>query len=54
MDLPQAAIESDLVDLTGVSIEVLDMQDDRILAPAMARLLQQIADPQNSVAGSNS
>jgi hypothetical protein len=54
MDASVAEITSDLADLTGVTLAMLDSYDDRVLAPATAPLLRQVDNPTNSVGGHNS
>lgn len=46
-----AAVESDLVDLAGVSLEALLSIDGTVLAEPLADLLQSIDDPQVSASG---
>ncbi|WP_433788451.1 hypothetical protein [Actinoplanes sp. CA-252034] len=46
-------IESDLVDLTEVTLADLPTYDERILAPTMRRLLQRIDDPESITSGYN-
>ena len=47
-------IRSDLVDLTGVTLDVLASSDDPQLALATEPLLRQIDSPSSSVGGHNS
>jgi hypothetical protein len=54
MDASLAEITSDLADLTGVTLAMLDSYDDRVLATATAPLLWQVDNPTNSVGGHNS
>ncbi|MET9971759.1 hypothetical protein ABZZ80_39155 [Streptomyces sp. NPDC006356] len=51
MDQPMAAVESDLVDLTGVSIETLRSLDDSVVAPSLPSILLKIDNPQASAGG---
>lgn len=53
MDESAAEVTSDLVDLGGYSLAMLDSYGDSVLAPAIAPLLRQIDNPTNSV-GHNS
>ncbi|MEH1031446.1 hypothetical protein ACWD6L_04840 [Micromonospora profundi] len=46
-------IESDLVDLTEVTLADLPTYDERILAPPMRRLLRRIDDPESITSGYN-
>ncbi len=46
-----AAVESDLVDLTGVSIEMLRSLDDSVVAPSLPGVLLRIDNPQASAGG---
>ncbi|MXM67573.1 MULTISPECIES: hypothetical protein [Streptomyces] len=46
-----AAVESNLVDLAGVSLETLRSMDSRILAASLEELLQRIDQPMASVNG---
>jgi hypothetical protein len=54
MDASVAELTSDLADLTGVTLAMLDSFDDQVLAPATAPLLWQVDNPTNSVGGHNS
>lgn len=47
------AVESELVDLTGVSLEALRSLDEDSLAAPLAALLRRIDDPQAIAAGYN-
>lgn len=44
---PTTDIESELIDLTKVTLADLAAYDDRDLAPAMRRLLRRIDDPKS-------
>lgn len=46
-------LESDMVDLTEVTLADLPTCDERILAPTMRRLLQRIDDPEGITSGYN-
>ncbi|MFV2017329.1 hypothetical protein [Micromonospora sp. LOL_023] len=46
-------IESDLVDLTEVTLSDLPRYDEQILAATMRRLLQRIDDPESITSGYN-
>ena len=46
-------IDSGLVDLTDVPLEVLDAFDDEALATSTARFLRQVDQPSSSVGGHN-
>jgi hypothetical protein len=46
-------LESDLVDLTEVTLAELPTYDDDILAPTMQRLLQRIDDHESITSGYN-
>lgn len=48
-----AAVESDLIDLTGVSLEALRSMDSALLATPVARLLRKVYDPQGSASTFN-
>ncbi|MFC4505942.1 MULTISPECIES: hypothetical protein [Streptomyces] len=48
-----AAVESDLVDLAGVSLETLRSFDGRVLAASLEELLRRIDMPQASVSDFN-
>lgn len=50
---PTAEIESDLVDLSEVSLADLPALDQQALEPVMGRLLQRVDDPETNVAGYN-
>jgi len=54
MDESAAVITSDLADLAGCDLALLDSYGDGVLAPAIAPLLCQIDNPTNSVGGHNS
>ncbi|HEY3606362.1 MAG TPA: hypothetical protein VGL06_02630 [Pseudonocardiaceae bacterium] len=54
MDASVAELTSELADLTGVSLAMLDSYDDGALATATALLLRQVDNPTNSVGGHNS
>ncbi|MCC8247683.1 hypothetical protein [Saccharothrix luteola] len=51
MDESAMRIDSDLVDLTNVSLETLDTFDDEILAVSTDRLLRQVDHAGSSVGG---
>jgi hypothetical protein len=51
MEPSVAAVESNLVDLAGVSLETLRSMDSRILAASLEELLQRIDQPMASVNG---
>jgi hypothetical protein len=53
MSHPTPDIESDLVDLTEVSLADLPAYDDHLLFPTMRRLLQRIDDPESVTSGYN-
>ena len=46
-------IESDLIDLTEVTLADLPTYDERILAPTIRRLLRRIDDPESITSGYN-
>ncbi|MGV9450072.1 hypothetical protein [Streptomyces sp. NPDC003635] len=46
-----AAVESNLVDLAGVSLETLRSMDSQVLATSLEELLQRIDQPLASVNG---
>lgn len=48
-----ADIESDLVDLTEVTLADLPTYDDDVLAPTIRRLLQRIDDTESITSGYN-
>jgi FXSXX-COOH protein len=48
-----SALESDLVDLSRVSLAALPGLDERILAPAMRRVLKRAGDPESITRGYN-
>jgi FXSXX-COOH protein len=50
---PPADIESDLIDLTEVTLADLPTYDERVLAPALRRLLRRIDQPDSSVSSYN-
>ena len=54
MEEPMTEIHSDLVDLTGVTLDVLASSDDPQLVLATEPLLQQIDNPSSSIGGHNS
>jgi hypothetical protein len=47
-------IDSGLVDLTNVPLDVLDTFEDEVLAPSAARFLRQVDHADSSVGGHNS
>ena len=51
---PAAGIQSDLVDLTGVTLDDLGSFDDGTLASALRPLLAQIDTPGSSIGGHDS
>ncbi|MCL2732200.1 MAG: hypothetical protein FWE15_19500 [Actinomycetia bacterium] len=53
MEQSMPAVESELVDLTGVSLEALRSLDEDSLAAPLAALLRRIDDPQAIAAGYN-
>ena len=53
MDESAIRIDSGLVDLTKVPLDVLDALDDEVLAPSAARFLRQVDRPSSSVGGHN-
>jgi hypothetical protein len=53
MEQSMPAVESELVDLTGVSLDALRSMDDDLLAAPLAGLLRGIDDPQAIAAGYN-
>ncbi|MFF3204522.1 MULTISPECIES: hypothetical protein [unclassified Streptomyces] len=53
MDQPMAAVESDLVDLTGVSLEMLRNLDGSTVAPSLAGILLKLDNPQASTSDFN-
>lgn len=53
MSQPNPDIESDLVDLTEVTLADLPAYDDQLLSPTMRRLLQRIDDPESITSGYN-
>lgn len=54
MEVPVTAIRSDLVDLTGVALDVLASSDDPELMLATGPLLRQIDSPSSSIGGHDS
>ncbi len=48
-----AAVESDLVDLAGISLDALRSIDGAVLDESVADLLRKIEDPEASVGGYN-
>lgn len=50
---PSADIESDLIDLTELALEVLPSYDERLLTPVLSRLLRRIDDPDSITSGFN-
>jgi hypothetical protein len=53
MEQSMPAVESELVDLTGLSLDALRSMDDGLLAVPLAELLRGIDDPQAIAAGFN-
>lgn len=53
MSQPNPDIDSDLVDLTEVTLADLPTYDDQLLSPTMRRLLQRIDDPESITSGYN-
>lgn len=53
MSQPAADIESDLIDLTEVTLADLPTYDEQVLAPIMRRLLRRIDDPDSITSGYN-
>lgn len=53
MSHPTPDIDSDLVDLTEVSLADLPTYDDPLLSPTMRRLLRRIDDPDSITSGYN-
>lgn len=51
MEPSVAAVESNLVDLAGVSLETLRSMDSQVLATSLEELLQRIDQPLASVNG---
>jgi hypothetical protein len=51
MEPSVAAVESNLVDLAGVSLETLRSMDSQVLAASLEELLQKIDQPLASVNG---
>lgn len=51
MEPSVAAVESNLVDLAGVSLETLRSMDSRVLASSLEELRQRIDRPQASEGG---
>jgi hypothetical protein len=49
-----ADITSDLVNLDGLSLAVLDSYEDAVLAPSLVPLLRQVDSPTRSIGGHNS
>jgi hypothetical protein len=54
MEEPVTAIRSDLVDLTGVALDVLASSEDPELVLATGPLLRQIDSPSSSIGGHDS
>lgn len=53
MSQPIPDVESDLVDLTEVTLADLPGYDDQLLSPTMRRLLQRVDDPESNIGGYN-
>jgi hypothetical protein len=51
MDLPKPDIESELIDLTGCSVEDLRSRDAESLAVSLDRLLGQVQQPRGNFSG---
>ena len=52
-DLPPDHVETELIDLTGVSLAGLRDYDAGTLAPSMARLMHQVERPRANLGGTS-